>query len=281
MIHRLSLSLVFLWASWTAIAQVVHEVTIKPLDLSESIPMEAWPASVNQLAIVDDGYYLRSGKAPMIWHVDQGGQMLRTIGGRGEGPGMLGDYGPRSFAHAKNLLLVFTPQWNRFTLFAQGEYATSFKLNRPSFRKHPLIAKGSAFDGEHILMPSYDESGLFTASVYNLEGHHQRDIGTPLPKMDNALDSFLYRNQTMWLKTHQGWCSVHIFAPQVTLYDEGFREIDRWWMQTPDLNDHYDNNLALAVQAPNRLAPLINDAQVMDGSLFFTASGKLHLFSFR
>ncbi len=200
------------------------ETPIARLRLWPLETQQAFLSSVNQMESHAGQIYLRDAREGAIFVLDDHFRLLRTLGGKGQGPLELGS-GPVAMSAGPRGLWVVGGDMSRAKLF-QGNRLVD-EIRTRSYQRLNLFFTSAAFASSenHILMAAEPKSGAL-AIAYGRDGSSM-DVGR-VTDLGFRGSMRLVSNDTLWITDGAFWYGVYKYMPLIVKLDQGFREVARF-----------------------------------------------------
>ena len=246
-----------------------------PFDLSSGNP-DSYLSSIGQIESNGNLLFVRSPRHTSIYIFNKNGVYVGRIGDQGQHPSEFGHTGV--LALALNGQDIWAIDMTRVGVrhFQNGVYKRFFRLK--SYNVHFTIPTSNvfAFSENKVVVPTHPSTGSL-ASVYNYNGENIGKAGELMPFGEDLTSKVRGINDTFWLKAGNYWYSIHKFYPLVTTYDDEFKIVNQFEVESQLISQRVDNILNFQFTERNNVpASVFSDVKIHQGDLFAMSNGGLH-----
>lgn len=264
----------FLFFAGFVFGQEWSRLELRPIDFERNDDA-FYLSSINQIESDGTYLYLRSIRETEIMVVTPAGGLVKRIGGSGGHPGEFGKQGILAMTVQGNELWAIDTQFQRVRRFVGGRYRSSFPLQ--SFNYYPGYDTSNvfAFSQTEIVIPAGPKTGHL-ASVIKHDGSHARAVGELIPFSEDLQKRVPGINDTFWLYNQGYWYSIHKFFPLVTRYDDAFKVVSQFQIESKTITKLFEGIQEFSPNANfNVPPPLFSDAKIHQGDLYLMSKGRL------
>ena len=223
--------------------------------------------------------YLGQRTSPYVLELDGRGRYIRSIGGKGQGPGMLGNYGIRALSISPGgLWVVSSSNGLGLNYYEQGQFLFKFPL-----QSYPLVqSKTNLFgvSGEQVVVAAHPR-GKHLALAYNYDGKVEQAVGDILPINREDLEYNAALNDTHWLYYGEKWYCLFKYRPFLRVYNKDFSLEHHFSLEGPEISIKEDEFYS---RAPKKHTigkltfpfPYFRDFKAFGKHLYFTCNGVLY-----
>lgn len=214
-----------------------HKLELTPLDFSDESNPKTFFSGIGQIEGDEDTLYVADTSSAWILMIDKDGNYKGSLGQAGEGPKEWGR-GPRAFAVEQGHLWAADYQNDALHLFVDGAHQLRLPIERPIQTPGSNNFVFSLSDAQ-LLYQAHPGKGSL-AALYDFDGNLIKYVGE-LPKLDiETQRANPFMHQTLWQQQGDHYYALFKFMPIMIKFDQEFNELDRFYLDSPEINELQD-----------------------------------------
>ena len=210
-------------------------VQLKPLDFPAVEHPQAMVTSFEQIESNNYHLFLLAGSSPFVVELNEKREFVRQIGGKGQGPGKLGNYGSSGLSVTEQGVFILSNHRGLvMNYYEQGKHMFDFQLvSVPVLGFRSTIFAAS---DQHIMTAGHP-SQHHLAFAYNFGGKPEAKVGELLPMSRKDLAYNPALNDTHWLFDGQNWYCLFKFRPFLRIYSQDLELIHDHIIDGPEISN--------------------------------------------
>lgn len=200
----------------------LQKVTIRPFDFQSENKPETFVRGMWSLYGQEENLLFIPKGDPYVLQIDIQTNEVSKIGGKGHGPGELGNSFPWALSLNRNSMWVLNTSKTRASLFKNGAFHTSFRVKSYQLVKSYQPKFSFAHNELFVVLPAHPAS-RHLANVYDYSGEVVTKMGDILPIDPEQLKWNPALNNTMW-QFHAGkWYCLFMYRPIIRIFNDQFQ----------------------------------------------------------
>lgn len=212
----------------------VLRVQIHPLDFQDENNPQTFVTGITQIESDGEFLYIAAHREPRLLQLSREGRFLRQLGGKGQGPEELGDYGLRSISVQKDRIWILDGHL-RVHYFERGGHQLSWPVKSYSILGSITGADTLTFDRDHVIIPVHPATGHL-AGVYDYGGERVRYLGDILPIDTELIGKNRAINGTHWARDENHWYCLFKYWPWLVVFDKQFHQVRAVELSGPEID---------------------------------------------
>ncbi len=274
-----SILIVLLLHSLFGLGQEKITVEVKPVDFVNPPKFsDHFPRGVKTIIMSDGLIYFSCEMDPFVTVMNDKGVILDVIGGRGGGPGELGQGVLAMAMWEKDLYVVSVSKTLQMTWFEDGVYKD--QIHMPSQNIHYVSMNSNMFGvGNNVVVfPAHPATGRLANAF---KGEIVEPVGELLfDRRDvDLIKRIPAANDTMWQYDGEYWYCVFKHHPMVQKYNSNFEMVETFNIEDSFTLDRHSKMLDFDSSMFSYAPPLFYDFKIKNGNMYFSLVGGIIMVS--